>query len=77
MLTGSGSYLDKEDDEKIKVGYPSELLKQIFGNEVPYGVLQRKQSCVSDFSPHQAEKRIKTVLKPFYIDDFTQACEWM
>ncbi len=37
------AYLNQEDDEKIKIGDSSELLKQILGYEVPYGVLQRER----------------------------------
>ncbi len=36
-------YLHKEDNEKIEVGYPSELLKQILGDKIPYCVLQEKE----------------------------------
>ena len=33
------AYLDQEDDEEVEIGDSSELLEQIFGDEVPYGVL--------------------------------------
>lgn len=36
-------YLYKENDEKIEVGYPSELLKQIFRDKIPDCVLKEKE----------------------------------
>lgn len=37
-------YLYKEDNEKIEVGYPSELLKQILGDKIPNCVLKEKEN---------------------------------
>lgn len=37
------AHLNQEDDEEVKIGNSSELLKQILGDKVPYGVLQNKQ----------------------------------
>lgn len=36
-------YLYKEDNEKIEVGYPSELLKQILWDKIPNCVLKKKE----------------------------------
>lgn len=36
-------YLYEEDDEKIEVGYPSELLKQVFGDKIPNCVLKERE----------------------------------
>ncbi len=36
-------YLYKEDNEKIEVGYPSELLKQILRDKIPNRVLKEKE----------------------------------
>ena len=37
-------YLYEEDNEKIEVGYPSELLEQILGDKIPNGVLKEKEN---------------------------------
>lgn len=37
-------YLYKEDNEKIEVGYPSELLKQILRDKIPNCVLKKKEN---------------------------------
>ena len=36
-------YLYKEDNEKIEVRYPSELLKQILRDKIPNCVLKKKE----------------------------------
>lgn len=36
-------YLYKENNEKIEVGYPSELLKQILWDKIPNCVLKEKE----------------------------------
>lgn len=35
-------YLYKEDNEKIEVGYPPELLEEILGDKIPNCVLKEK-----------------------------------
>lgn len=37
-------YLNQENDEKVKVGDSSELLKHVLGDEVPERVLQTEGS---------------------------------
>lgn len=37
-------YLYKEDDEKIEVGYSSELLEQILGDKIPNRVLKENET---------------------------------
>lgn len=32
-------YLDKENNEEVEVGYPSELLEEVLWDEIPYCVL--------------------------------------
>lgn len=42
-------YLHQEDDEKIKVGYSSELFKQVLRYEVPKCVLYKAKARIGHF----------------------------
>lgn len=44
------NYLYKEDDEKIEVCYPSELLEEILRDKVPNCVLKKKRKTLLLFT---------------------------
>lgn len=53
-------YLYKEDNEKVEVGYPSELLKQILWDKIPNCILkERKRKKKNTFKRKTKERFLK------------------